>query len=360
MKRISIAPQLRLRNAGHDGADVALDKLLSLLAQVGVHGNLQAAAQALDLSYRGAWGHVKDVEALIGAPLLTMARGRGAELTPLAQRLLWGQKRLQARLDPLLETMANELQTELDDLLAHDPNQLRLFASHGLAVAALVDFAGRAGLPVDVSYRGSIEAIAALAKHECEIASFHVPIGPLAEPVLQHYLPLVKGKAYRVVDVASRRLGLMVAKGNPLGIMSVADLARTGARFANRERGSGTRIIFDLLMAETGVDPGTIAGTENIEFTHAAVAAYIASGRADAGLAIEAAASQFGLDFLPILTERYCLMFPESAATHPYVAALLDILQSEKYKQAVQAIPGYGEAQTGQVTSLSEAFPTLG
>lgn len=357
MKRISIAPQLRLR---HDADDLALDKVLSLLTQVQAHGNLQAASQALGQSYRGAWGHVKEVEALIGAPLLTMARGRGAVLTPLAQRLLWGQKRLQARLGPLLETMASELQSELDDLLLQESDQLRLFASHGLAVAALVDFAGRAGLPIDVSYRGSIEATAALAKHECEVASFHVPIGPLAAPVLDHYGPLLKGKAYRVADVASRRLGLIVARGNPLGIHSLADLPRTGARFANRERGSGTRIIFDLLLAREGIDPGAIAGAENIEFTHAAVAAYIASGRADAGLAIEAAASQFGLDFLPILTERYCLMFPESGSESPHLQALLEILQSGEYRQAVHAIPGYSEAATGQVAPLSEAFPSLG
>jgi molybdate transport repressor ModE-like protein len=357
MKRISIAPQLRFR---HDGSDLPLDKVLSLLAQVQAHGNLQAASQALGQSYRGAWGHVKEIEALMGAPLLTMARGRGAVLTPLAQRLLWGQKRLQARLGPLLETMASELQTELDDLLLQDSDQLRLFASHGLAVAALVEFAGRVGLPVDVSYRGSMEAIAALAKHECEVASFHVPIGALAEPVLDQYMPLLKGKAYRVADVASRRLGLIVARGNPLGIRTLADLPRTGARFANRERGSGTRIIFDLLLARDGIEPSAIAGAENIEFTHAAVAAYIASGRADVGLAIEAAASQFGLDFIPILTERYCLMFPESAADSPHLRGLLEILQSGEYRHAVHAIPGYSEAETGRVTSLSEAFPSLG
>ncbi|VVE62538.1 LysR family transcriptional regulator [Pandoraea captiosa] len=357
MKRISIAPQLRFR---HDGNELALDKVLSLLTEVQAHGNLQAASQALGQSYRGAWGHIKEVESLMGAPLLTMARGRGAVLTPLAQRLLWGQKRLQARLGPLLETMASELQTELDDLLLEQSDQLRLFASHGLAVAALVDFAGRAGLPVDVSYRGSIEAIAALAKHECEVASFHVPIGALAEPVLDQYVPLLKGKSYRVADVASRRLGLLVARGNPLGIQSLADVPRTGARFANRERGSGTRIIFDLLLAREGIDPSTVAGAENIEFTHAAVAAYIASGRADTGLAIEAAASQFGLDFIPILTERYCLMFPESAGESPHLQSLLAILQSDAYRQAVHAIPGYSESATGRVTPLSEAFPSLG
>jgi molybdate transport repressor ModE-like protein len=215
MKRISIAPQLRFR---HGQDDVALDKLVSLLGEVDIHGNLQAASQALGLSYRGAWGHVKEAEAVLGSPLLTMARARGAVLTPLAQRLLWGQKRLQARLGPLLETMASELQHELDDLLVHDSDQLRIFASHGLAVAALVEFAGRAGLPLDVSYSGSLEAVAALGKQECEMASFHVPVGPLAEPVLANYAPLLKVKAYRVADVASRRLGLLVARGNPLGI----------------------------------------------------------------------------------------------------------------------------------------------
>ncbi|APR95412.1 molybdate metabolism transcriptional regulator [Pandoraea thiooxydans] len=356
MKRLAIYPQLRLRLAE---GEQSLERLVALLESVESHGNLQAASQQLGLSYRGAWGHLKDAEHAFGVPLLETARGRGAQLTEFSRRLIWGEKRLLARLGPLLETMASELQHELDEAVADLSPQLRVFASHGMAVAALAEFAARTEVPLDISYRGSMEAVAALARGECEMASFHMPLGEFAKPVLAHYASLIRGKSYMLADVASRSLGLIVARGNPHGIRSFNDLPGSALRFANRERGSGTRIIFDLLLAKTGHGPASIHGVETVELTHAAVAAYIASGKADAGLGIEASAAQFDLDFLPILTERYSLIFPADAMDNPSVAALLAIMQSAAYQKAVAAIPGYSCSDTGKVTLLADLFPEL-
>ncbi len=353
MFRLTIYPQLRVRLAG---GDESLERLVALLERVEACGNLQAASRELGLSYRNAWGHLKDAERSLGVPLLDMTRGRGALLTESSRRLILGEKRLLARLGPLLETMASELQHELDEAVADQTPQLRVFASHGMAVAALVEFAVRAALPLGISYRGSMEAMAALARNECEIASFHMPLGDLAEPVLARYKALIKGRPYMLADVALRSLGLIVARGNPHGIRSFDDLPGSALRFANRERGSGTRIIFDLLLARTGHGPASILGVDTVELTHAAVAAYIASGKADAGLGIAASAAQFDLDFLPILTERYGLIFSAEAMGNANIAALLGIMQSAEYQRAVQAIPGYSCNNTGRVTPLVDAL----
>lgn len=356
MKRLTIRPQLRVREPE---GDLPLERLITLLEKVQEYGNLQAACLELGLSYRGAWGRIKAAETYFGTPLLVMARGRGGSPTEFARRLLLGEKRLQARLGPVLDTLASELERELDAVLAGGPRRLRICASHGLAIAALLDFASRQQLPLEIAYRGSLEAVGTLAKGQCDMASFHVPTGARQAPVLQHYAPLLKGKSYLVADVASRRLGLMAARGNPLGISTLADVARTEGRFVNREPGSGTRMIFDLLLDEAGEAAQAIEGIDNVELTHAAVAAYIASGRADAGLGIEAVAAEFGLDFIPVLTERYCLIFPESGAHAVQTQALLGLMQSADYKRAVQRIPGYGNQDTGRVRPLREVFPEL-
>jgi molybdate-binding protein len=81
-----------------------------------------------------------------------------------------------------------------------------------------------------------------------------------------------------------------VAKGNPKGITGLAGLAQPGVRFVNRQLGSGTRVVPDLLLAGEGIASAAIAGDESAEFTHAAVAALVASGMADAGFGVETAA----------------------------------------------------------------------
>ena len=353
MNRLTIYPQLRVRLAG---GDESLEQLVRLLEQVEACGTLQGASRVLGLSYRNAWGQLKQAEQSLGAPLLETTRGRGAVLTECSRRLILGEKRLLARLGPLLVTMASELQQELDEAAADLKPQLRVFASHGMAVAALVEFAMRAALPLGISYRGSMEAVAALARNECEMASFHMPLGDLAEPVLARYSALIKGRPYMLADVALRSLGLIVARGNPHGIRSFDDLPGSALRFANREHGSGTRIIFDLLLARTGHGPASILGVDTVELTHAAVAAYIASGKADAGLGIAASAAEFDLDFLPIVTERYGLIFPAEGMANANITALLGVMQSAEYQRAVQAIPGYSCNDTGRVTPLADAF----
>jgi molybdate-binding protein len=151
----------------------------------------------------------------------------------------------------------------------------------------------------------------------------------------------------------------MVMQGNPLGLTSIEDLLRPGVRFVNRQFGSGTRILLDLLLKRKNLDSGKIAGYESGEFTHSGVAAYIASGMADAGFGLEAAARQFNLEFIPVMNERYFLICHDDSLTSPLVSPIVEILMSSQFRAAAGNLPGIDVTLAGTVLSLGEAFPEL-
>ncbi len=130
-------------------------------------------------------------------------------------------------------------------------------------------------------------------------------------------------------------------------------------RFINRQRNSGTRFLLEGLLAEAEVDSDRISGFENGEFTHAAVAAYVASGMADVGFGLETPARRFKLDFIPLANERYFLMCEADALEQGIVKEIVEILQSPEFREAVDALPGYDARHAGRVWRLGEAFPSL-
>src|SRR5690606_29958892 len=131
----------------------------------------------------------------------------------------------------------------------------------------------------------------------CELVGFHVPELPGRGRLIEPFRPWLRSRSLRLVRLADRRQGLIVARGNPLGIATLEDLPRLQARFVNRQLGSGTRLAFDALLAAHRIRPAQINGYRHEEFTHAAVAAMIASGAADVAFGIEAAAAQHALSF---------------------------------------------------------------
>jgi len=151
-------------------------------------------------------------------------------------------------------------------------------------------------------------------------------------------------------------MGLMVKRGNPLGVGALEDLAKANLRFVNRDPESGTRQLLEQLLAESGIAAGAINGYEQIEFTHAAVAAYVASGMADASFGVEAAARQFGLDFIRIITEDYYFVCREDLLATAPMRTLLDIMRAAEFQDAVATLPGYAAVDTGVVKTIDDAF----
>ena len=135
-------------------------------------------------------------------------------------------------------------------------------------------------------------------------------------------------------------------------------MAGRGARFVNRQPGSGTRLLIDHLLAEQGIAPSAIRGHDGpTEDSHVAVAAAVASGVADVGPGIEAAARQFGLDFIPLIAEDYYLVCLKDALEHPAVLKLRAALEGDAWAQALAGLPGYEPARSGEVLSLTQALP---
>lgn len=334
--------------------DTAL--LLRLLSDIHASGSIAAAVKSTDLSYRHVWGLLREAEQLFGAALIVKKPGRGTLLSPLAETLLRADTRIKARLSPTLDSLASELEAELDKTLAVSRAALRLDASHGFAVAALLDEINAAGLPVELRYRNSTEAVAALAQRECDLAGFHVPLGEFEAAAVDHYARWLDRDKHVLIHLAIRTQGLIVAAGNPKRIATLADLTRPDVRFVNRQSGSGTRMLMELMLDHARIPAARINGFENAEFTHAAVAAYIASEMADAGIGIETAARRFGLDFVPLVRERYFFALNRAALSSPAMQQVIAILQRDSFREQVTQLAGYDSTDTGRIFGIDEAF----
>jgi putative molybdopterin biosynthesis protein len=192
------------------------------------------------------------------------------------------------------------------------------------------------------------------------MAGFHTLEQPGSQSVTaRSYRNLLKPGLHKLIGFAHRTQGLIVAKGNPLRITGIADLARPGLRYVNRAEGTGTRVLLDELLATAGVAASAVTGYPRQEPSHTAVAQAVASDAADAGLGIEAAAREKGLGFVPLAQERYHLVCLKSELPTPQVQALLTELQSRDWQATLEELPGYSgqQAQSGKVLSLRATLP---
>src|SRR4051812_39475535 len=245
MPKISINPQWTL-DSGNETAQ--LGRVLELLAAIKEEGNLLRGARKIGMSYRHAWGTIRESGRIFGAPLLEMGRGRGAVLTPLGEKLLWADKRVWARLAPVLDSLASELEAEIQRAASERAPILRIHASHGFAIELLRELLARKSVSLELKYRASMEALASFAGSDCDMAGFHVPQGELQGQALGFYSKWLQPERQPLINLATRRQGIMLPRGNPRKIVSLAALARPGLRFVNRQFGSGTRILLDLLL----------------------------------------------------------------------------------------------------------------
>lgn len=339
------------------GKGTVLDAtLFRVLFAIHETGSIAAAARAVGLSYRHVWGLAGKWEKRLGKPLVTLQRGRGAGLTEFGRKLLWAQELVQARLTPDLESVRQEIERALSQAGDGDAQRLSICASHDLALAQLRDrLAQRDGLKLDVRFQGSLESLGALAREQCVLAGFHVAEG-LDDSAAEQFRRLLSARRHRLIGLATRTQGLMVGRGNPARLASLADLARPGVRFVNRQQGSGSRLEFDQLLSGAGIDPAAIQGYANEEFTHLAVAATVAGGRADAGFGIQAAAAEYELDYLPLLTERYYFACRREALLDTGVQGFLALLGGDEFRAILAALPGYGGGIAGRVFEMGDVL----
>ncbi|MCX8520511.1 MAG: LysR family transcriptional regulator [Rhodoferax sp.] len=340
--------------------------LIDLLQAVASHGSISAAARALALSYRHVWGELKRWEKELGHELLIWEKGQAGRLTEFGSKLMWAEGQAQARLAAQIEALRGELERAFAVAFDDNAHIAMLYASHDSALAALREFAsstqaeagGSGQLHLDIRFCGSVDAIRALNEGRCVMAGFHTMHSPLRGSVAEKtYKHLLKPGLHKIIGFATRSQGLMLAAGNPLELHSLPDVKRQQARFVNRARGTGTRVLLDEMLAKAGLETTQFPGYTTTEPSHTAVAHAIASGAADVGLGIEAAAAAQGLDFVPLLQESYHLVCLKSALNEPPIAALRQLLQSPQWQERLSALPGYQAWHSGQVQSLRKVLP---
>ena len=188
---------------------------------------------------------------------------------------------------------------------------------------------------------GSMGGIHAIRRGEAHLAGIHLlneKDGSYNQSFVTKYFP--NGEA-SLIECVGRTQGIMVAKKNPKNIISISSLCTPDIRYINRQKGSGTRILFDYLCKKEGISTDSIHGYDHEEFTHNDVAKLIANGEADAGMGVHAAAKLYNLDFIPIYSEQYDLLIPDTMKNHPGIIEILDILKSEEFAEKAAMLGGY-------------------
>ena len=335
--------------------------LFELLAAVLEKGSIRHAAQALGCSYRYVWGSLRRWEETLGEPLIIWSQGQRARPTQFAERLLWAERRARVRMQPHIEALRSSLGRVLAD--ARDPRHqlLTVRASHDIALPVLQQHAAKAAdLHLDIRFQGSVHSLHALNDRQCLVAGFHVPLVRGAAPVFAKALKsLLEPKTHTLIGCSRRMQGLMVRREHAALLGTFADIARHGLRFVNRQQGSGTRMLVDQLMQEYAVAPSALPGySEHIEHTHVAVALCVASGVADAGVGVEAAALEFGLHFVPLVEENYFLACLKESATDPGLQRLREVLAGDRWRNILANLPGYQPAAApGRLLVVEETLP---
>ena len=233
-------------------------------------------------------------------------------------------------------------------------NTLVVIGSHDPLLDELADLIHREDRRQFLSsaHVGSMGGIMAVRRGEAHAAGIHLldtETGEYNRTYIKKYFP--HGGVY-LIRCVGRQQGLMLQKGNPLGITSFTDIAKDGVRYVNRQKGSGTRVLMDYLCRRSGVDSDRIYGYDREEMTHNSVAVQIAGDSADAGLGIFSTARLYGLDFLPICVEEYDLLIPENVWHTGMVKQLIRTLRSEQFKSRIEAMGGYTLDRPGEIIDV--------
>ncbi len=231
--------------------------------------------------------------------------------------------------------------------------------SHDMTLDLVAQFLSKYDRRFASANVGSQGGLISLKRGEGHLTGSHLLDPETGEYNLSYIRQYLGGIPVKVYGFVGREQGLMVKPGNPLGLKKLEDLVSTGigaqpgrmVRFVNRQRGAGTRVLLDYHLSKLGISSETIIGYDQEEYTHLSVAAAVASGRADCGLGIPAAARSLELDFIPLFQETYQLVIPRNFAESHLLAPLFEVLNDPEFRQAVLKMPGYDVSQMGNLVA---------
>jgi putative molybdopterin biosynthesis protein len=231
------------------------------------------------------------------------------------------------------------------------PLSLHVSGSHDFLVEHLIKYVSKQSglMNIHPTYIGSLEGLMMLYRGSADLAAIH-----LLDPASQEYnLPFIQQlfvhEPITMMRLAAREQGFIVQRGNPKNIHCFQDLTRKDVTFINRQKGSGTRFLFDSFLAKEHLTPSHINGYENEEWNHLNIALAVSRGFADVAFGIQSAARQLELDFIPIAKEQFDLVFRWTPQNKDALEHLMNILQFTTFKEEVLTLEGYDASQLGMI-----------
>ncbi|QWE26032.1 substrate-binding domain-containing protein [Polynucleobacter sp. AP-Ainpum-60-G11] len=327
--RIQIRPTLVFGSKNtKDPAVVDLVWLTAILKDIDHGKTLMSACKKMGLSYRNVWQKLNDVELALGFKLMNRVRGHGSQLSEYARYLIQFTEDFDQKTMRLGQTSLLHLEEGFAQFRVNTKKQLRFASSSDPIIQkAVIDIGG-----FDLSTAGSGEALERLLNYEVDIAGFHVSDPQSSQTIAKR----LQKEGMQIFPVMKRVQGLLVAKGNPLNIISVKDLLGPKIRFINRQKGSGTRLLLDTILTKEGIDSHDIKGYINEEFTHSAIATAILAKKADVGMGVKSIALENGLDFIQLKDEIFFLAMNQDLSANSDIAKLI-----RKIRALSGASPGY-------------------
>lgn len=344
----------------NDSSDSKLlsNRLIDLLDSVERHGSLAAAVEAdFDISYRHAWNELRTWEDKIGQPLLERGRGRPGQLTAFSKKLLLAVRAVHARYRPQLEALRTDLLEALVKAL-DDSRPIVTFAGcPDVAVLALKKFALDSPFFLDVHFNSSARGLEDLMEGRTQITGFNFPVGAGSDSAAaQTFRKYLNPHDTKLIRFCTRIQGIAVAKGNPLGLHSLLDVSMKKARYAQRAKGSGTRVLFEDLLHASGMLEEDITLCKKLADSHADVAGMISQGAADAGICLANVAAEADLDFIALSREVYFLACGRDFLKSNVGKDFLTLLRSDAWKQEVSMLAGYDLSGCGNVVGVAQAL----
>ena len=197
---------------------------------------------------------------------------------------------------------------------------------------------------------GSLGGLLALRRGEAHVAGSHLLDERTGEYNVSFVRRYVEGEVV-LINLTHRVQGLIVAPGNPKSIGGLDDTLRDDVGYVNRQRGSGTRVLFDYMLRGARLDSRRVRGYDREEYSHLAVAAAVSAGRADTGMGVFSAAKAAGLDFVPLRSERYDLVMPREVYESDLLRPLLELMRDDGFRSQVEDLGGYDVSSMGEVVA---------
>ncbi|BEI38795.1 MAG: substrate-binding domain-containing protein [Polynucleobacter sp.] len=326
--KLVIQPTLLLKTPNYHQRTLDLTHIGNLLRSVDQGRTLAAAAKDLNVSYRTVWNELREAEQELGCKLLERIKGHGSKITPAGQLLIHSLDRLDLQLSNETQRLAADIGEKLSKHLEKILDRYIFCTSND----PLIEQIHSKFDEIDYKTMGSGHALDRLIENKASIAGFHVSDPAEIKAIEDH----LRRAGLVTVPLMQRVQGLLLAKGNPLKIQSIRDLARPEVRMINRQKGAGTRLLLDRLLEREGLKTKLIKGYGHEEFTHSAVATSILAEQADVGIGLQYIAKEYKLHFIPLETETFYLAMKPEFRRNKTLIAFIKAIQNRSNKT-----PGY-------------------